>query len=554
MSELKTNPVNPHLYALVAGELSGDTLGAGLMKAILRHDPEAQFIGIGGPKMIKVGMQSAFDINELSVMGIFEVLCHLPRLLKIRRQLTKMLLKARPVVMIGIDAPDFNLTVERKLKEAGIKTMHYVSPSVWAWREKRIIKIKASCDEVLALLPFEKDFYDQHDMPCTYVGHTLANTIPLDVDQNLARERLGLYKNSVEKVDGKVLAILPGSRRGIVRRMLPLYARTARLLREQIKDLTFISVAPNKEIALEIKDLWLQHSPDVSITIFVGNNQDAIASADVCLLTCGTVAFETMLLKKPMVVAYRVSKTSAAIARKLLKINMFSLPNLLAKRTIVPELIQEDCTPARLTHECISLLTSDNLLMKKEFRTIHDSIRTNADELAARAVLRVAATVIATDTVTVSTATAATTGDAASANPETNAKSNAEAEAATTAVTEAAATEAAATEAAATAVAAVVPAKTKTAHAAEGYRDFVDKTKKAEVKLKDSVPKDSVVASMAKAGSAQTAAATTAAYAATKNKAETSSRTKRSAAKGRTLKRKQEPHFGNDSAGEIENL
>lgn len=388
MSEVNCNP---HLYAIIAGEVSGDTLGAGLMKAILRHDPEAKFIGIGGQKMIQCGMVSAFNMEELSVMGIFEVAAHAIPILKIRSAITKLLLKERPCIMIGIDSPDFNLSVEHALKKAGIKTIHYVSPSVWAWREKRIVKIKASCDEILALLPFEKEFYDRHDMPCTYVGHTLANSIPVKIDQALARERSGLYKNCVDGVPGKVLAILPGSRRGIIKRMLPIYALSAALLHEKIKDLSFISVAPNRDIALLIKDIWLEYCPQLSLTVFVGDSQDVIASADACLLTCGTVAFEAMLLKCPMVVAYKVSRLSAAIARRLLKVNMYSLPNLLAKREIVKELIQEDCTPIKLAHECIRLLTSDNLLMKKEFTTIHESIKTNTDELAARAVMRLVA-------------------------------------------------------------------------------------------------------------------------------------------------------------------
>lgn len=388
MSEVNCNP---HLYAIIAGEVSGDTLGAGLMKAILRHDPEAKFIGIGGQKMIQCGMVSAFNMEELSVMGIFEVAAHAIPILKIRSAITKLLLKERPCIMIGIDSPDFNLSVEHALKKAGIKTVHYVSPSVWAWREKRIVKIKASCDEILALLPFEKEFYDRHDMPCTYVGHTLANSIPVKIDQALARERSGLYKNCVDGVPGKVLAILPGSRRGIIKRMLPIYALSAALLHEKIKDLSFISVAPNRDIALLIKDIWLEYCPQLSLTVFVGDSQDVIASADACLLTCGTVAFEAMLLKCPMVVAYKVSRLSAAIARRLLKVNMYSLPNLLAKREIVKELIQEDCTPIKLAHECIRLLTSDNLLMKKEFTTIHESIKTNTDELAARAVMRLVA-------------------------------------------------------------------------------------------------------------------------------------------------------------------
>lgn len=381
---------NPHLYGLIAGEISGDTLGAGLMKAILRHDPQAQFIGIGGPKMTALGLKSPFKMEELSVMGIFEVISHLLPILRIRKEITALLIKARPAVFIGIDSPDFNLAVERKLKEAGITTVHYVSPSVWAWREGRMEKIKRSCDEVLALLPFEKDFYDRHQMPCTYVGHTLAAQIDLEVDQKAARTRCGLARNCVEKINGKVLAILPGSRKGIISRMLPLYAKTARLLRAKLPNLTFVSVAPNHDIALLIKDIWLEHAPEISLTVFVGKTQDVIAAADVSLLTCGTIAFETMLLKCPMVVAYKVSRFSAAIARRMLKVKMYSLPNLLAQREIVKELIQEDCTPINMCAECIRLLTSNNILMRKEFTNIHRRIRTNTDELAAQAVLRLA--------------------------------------------------------------------------------------------------------------------------------------------------------------------
>lgn len=390
---MSEDAINPHLYALVACEFSADTLGAGLMKAILRYDPQAQFVGVGGPKMAKYGLQSMFPQEKLAVMGIFEVIGHAIPLLKMRRTIIKTLLKAKPVIMIGIDAPDFNLPIEHRLKIAGLRTIHYVSPSVWAWRENRIKKIKAACHEVLALLPFEKDFYDKHDMPCTYVGHTLANTIPLLIDQHAARERLGLYKNSVDDISGKVMAILPGSRRGIIKRMLPYYAKSARLIRQEIPDVTFISVAPSYELALLLKDLWLEYAPEISITVFVGQQQDTIASADMCLLTCGTVAFETMLLKRPMVVVYKVSSLSAMIARRLLKVKMYALPNLLAKRMIVPELIQDDCTPEKISFECMRLLNSDNLLMKKEFAAIHESIRTNTDELAVQAIMRVIATV-----------------------------------------------------------------------------------------------------------------------------------------------------------------
>lgn len=380
---------NPHLYALLAGESSGDTLGAGLMMAIKRRDPLAQFIGIGGPKMIHQGLISSANMDELSVMGFFEVLAKLPRILSIRKKIIKSLIKAKPCIFIGIDLPDFNLHVEMKLKQAGIPTIHYVSPSVWAWRERRVEKIRKACDEILALLPFEKPWYAQRNMPCTYVGHTLANSIPLEIDPNVCRERICLQKTSVEPVKDKVMAILPGSRKGMISRMLPIYAHTARIIKKKLPDTVFVCTVPSYALACMVKDIWLEVAPDLSITVYVGNTQDTIASADAVLLTCGTIALETMLLKTPFTVAYKVSTLSAIIAKKLLKINVFSLPNLIAGRKVVKEFIQDECTPQALAEEMYKLLVYDNILMKKEFENIHQSMRCNSDELACDAVFKI---------------------------------------------------------------------------------------------------------------------------------------------------------------------
>ncbi len=380
---------NPHLYALVAGEPSGDTLGAGLMMAIKRRDPLAEFIGIGGPKMIHQGLHSCANMDDLAVMGITEVLLKLPMILKIRTRLVKNILEAKPCVYIGIDLPDFNLYVEQKVKNEEIPTVHYVSPSVWAWREGRITKIKAACDEILALLPFEPEFYAKHQMSCTYVGHTLANMIPLHVSQQNARERISLEKSSVEPVKDKVMAILPGSRKGIITKMLPIYAHTVRLVKKKLPNTVFICTVPSYKTAELVKDLWLEVAPDLSLTVFVGNTQDVIASADAALLTCGTIALETMLLKTPFAVAYKVSAISALIARRLLKIDTYSLPNLIAKNRVVKEFIQEKCTSKNLSDEMVNLLNSDNLLMKKQFTDIHQCMRCNSDELASDAVFKV---------------------------------------------------------------------------------------------------------------------------------------------------------------------
>ncbi|MGN1281615.1 MAG: lipid-A-disaccharide synthase [Succinivibrio sp.] len=380
---------NPHLYALLAGEPSGDTLGAGLMMAIKRRDPLAQFIGIGGPKMCHQGLRSSANMEDLSVMGITEVLLKLPKILKIRSRTVKNIIEAKPCVFVGIDLPDFNLYVESKVKAAGIPTVHYVSPSVWAWRENRVKKIKEACDEVLALLPFEKEWYEKRNMSCAYVGHTLANSIPVSISQAQCRERINLLKTSIEPVEGKVMGILPGSRRGVISRMLPVYAHAARLVKKKLPDTVFICTVPNYQQATLVKDIWLEVAPDLSLTVYVGNTQDVIASSDAVLLTCGTIALETMLLKTPFTVAYKVSSLTALIARKLLKVDVYSLPNLIAGRKVVKEFIQEDCTSAALADEMHKLLICDNILMKKEFKAIHEQMRCNSDELACNAVFRI---------------------------------------------------------------------------------------------------------------------------------------------------------------------
>lgn len=384
---MMTKKKHPHLYALIAGENSGDTLGAGLMKALRRRDPKAQFIGIGGPKMISLGLQSQADMNDLAVMGLVEVLVHLPKILSIRTKIARKIISMRPCVLIGIDAPDFNLSVEMRVRNAGIPTVHYVSPSVWAWREGRMKKIRKACDCVLALLPFEKNFYDDQKVKCVYVGHTLAQSIPMEISQESARERLDLFRTSVEPIHGKVMGILPGSRYGVISNMLPIYAATARMVKAKLKDIVFISSVPSYAHAQLLKDCWLEHAPDLSLTIYVGNTIDMMASCDAILLTSGTVALEVTLAKVPFCVAYKVNPLTAALVRKLLKVDTFSLPNLIAGHKVVSEFIQENCTAEKLTEEMMKLLTSDNLLMKKEFYKIHEAIRCNSDELAAEAVL-----------------------------------------------------------------------------------------------------------------------------------------------------------------------
>ncbi|MCA1766889.1 MAG: lipid-A-disaccharide synthase, partial [Idiomarina sp.] len=300
----------PPKIAIVAGEHSGDLLGAGLMQAILKRHPNAVFIGVGGPLMAQQGMDSYFPMDDLAVMGIAEVFQQLPKLLRHRKNLVNYLIVEQPDVMIGIDAPDFNLTVETRLKKAGIATIHYVSPSVWAWREGRIKGIKKAADHVLCLLPFEKDFYDKHELPATFVGHPLADDIPMQWNQNEARKELQLES------EGTYLAILPGSRKGEIARMAPLFLQVANKLAKKYPQLRFVAPMISKDRAQQFQNLVEQYCPALDVATPVGESRKVMAAADYLLLTSGTVALEALLIKRPMVVAYRFHWLSYQIIKR----------------------------------------------------------------------------------------------------------------------------------------------------------------------------------------------------------------------------------------------
>ena len=380
------SPARPLRVAIVAGEVSGDILAAGLMRELRALCPHIEFIGIAGPQMQQEGIISLFEMEELAVMGLVEVLGRLPRLLSVRHQLIRTLLQDPPDLYIGVDAPDFNLGVEAKLKRHGIRTVHYVSPSVWAWRQSRIHKIKAATDLVLAFLPFEKAFYDQHAAPCRFVGHTMADAIPLVSDRDAACQRLGL--DPVQRY----LAVLPGSRQAEVEMLAPVFLAACQRLQATDPALRYIVPLVNARRRAQFEAYLAATAPELPITLFDGQARDVMAASSAILLASGTATLEAMLVKRPMVVAYRVKPFTFWLAEKLVNIRTFSLPNLLAGRHLVPELIQDECTAERIAHQVETLLNSDNSALLSEFTRLHQLIRCNADHQAAEAVLELVTT------------------------------------------------------------------------------------------------------------------------------------------------------------------
>ncbi|MFQ3186758.1 lipid-A-disaccharide synthase [Marinomonas primoryensis] len=374
--------MSPIRYVVVAGEASGDILGANLIAHLKTLQPNAIFEGIGGPLMEAQGFKTVVPMDRLSVMGLVEVLARLIELLGIRKRLYQSCLDNPPTAFIGIDSPDFNMPLARKLKKSGIPTVHYVSPSVWAWRQKRIFNIKKSVDLMLALFPFELPIYHEHNIPIVCVGHTLADEIPLDSDALEARDTLNLGP-----INGPVFGILPGSREGEVSRLAPLFVETMKRIKQKEPDAVFLMPAANAARRVQIEAI-LQEA-NVEAILIDGQSRTVMAASDAILLASGTAALEAMLVKRPMVVSYRVNKLTYAIMSRMIKVPYVSLPNLLANEALVPELLQDAATPDNLATRLLQTWRSFNgdKTIQAKYVKLHKMLRKNAGERAAQAIV-----------------------------------------------------------------------------------------------------------------------------------------------------------------------
>ncbi|GBL04123.1 lipid-A-disaccharide synthase [Glaciecola sp. KUL10] len=378
--------------AIIAGEPSGDVLAAGVIRELKLLYPDAVFEGIGGKHMQAEGFVSLYDMDSLSVMGLVEVLKHLPTLLSIRKSIKQHFVNNPPDVFVGVDAPDFNLSIETYLKKQGIKTVHYVSPTVWAWREKRIYKIINACDLVLGIFPFEKAIYDKYKHCYQYVGHTMADAIDISPDFNSFREMFSL------KMEQKCLALLPGSRAKEVASLLPVFLQTATLLIKKLgldksEHLKVIIPAANKARASQIHSIIEASDTPFDLQVTEKSAREVMLASDAVLLASGTASLEAMLCKKPMVVTYKMSTLTYKIMKRLYKPNYFALPNILADKLLVPELLQEDVNPELMCKQLALYLNDEYKLTQlpkliDEFNNIHSRLRLGADKKSAEAIQR----------------------------------------------------------------------------------------------------------------------------------------------------------------------
>ncbi|WP_194755826.1 lipid-A-disaccharide synthase [Aliidiomarina indica] len=370
----------PLLIGIVAGEASGDILGANLMLALRDMHRDIQFVGVGGERMKNAGLASLFPMETLSVMGIVDVLKQLPSLLRARKQVVQTMLDRQPDVFIGVDAPDFNLPIEKKLKRAGIPTVHYVSPSVWAWRPKRIYGIAEATELVLGILPFEQDFYKKYQVPYQFVGHPLADEIPMQWSHQSAREQLNLA------LDKRYVGILPGSRGSEVGLLAEPFIDAAIRLQQQQPELEFLIAFASEKRRDQFLAVLEKRGQPLRLHPFLGQSQTVIAASDATMLASGTVSLETMLIKRPMIVCYRFGWLNYQILRHFVRLPHFSLPNLLEGGPLVLELLQTEVTGARIAQEVSDLLENDQSATLNRFSEHHVMLRRNAGKEAAKAV------------------------------------------------------------------------------------------------------------------------------------------------------------------------
>ena len=370
--------------AIVAGEASGDLLGSLLMDAIKQAAPNVRFIGIGGPKMQAAGMDVLFPLEKLAVRGYVEVLRHYREIVGIRRKLRERFIAEPPDLFIGVDAPDFNLDLELALKQRGVPTVHYVSPSIWAWRGERIHRIKQAVSHILALFPFEAPLYEQAGVPVTYVGHPLADFLPEQPNRAEMREQMRIRKNT------KVFAFLPGSRQSEVHQLAATYIQTAKLILQKLPDAQFLVPLASRETRNIFEEIqWKLEAQNLPITLLFGHAHDAMIAADGVLVASGTATLEAALLKRPMVITYKMPALSWWLTKRKQYQPYVGLPNILAGRFVVPEILQDDATPENLAQALLNLVNSKGAVAELEqiFAEIHRTLRQNAAQKAATAIL-----------------------------------------------------------------------------------------------------------------------------------------------------------------------
>ena len=370
---------------IVAGEVSGDILGADLISAIRKQCPDTQFVGIGGDRMKNAGCVCLYPAEKLSVMGFSEVFRHFLELLSIRNTIKSCFLNDPPDVFIGIDAPDFNFPLERRLRKEGVKIIHYVSPSIWAWREYRLGSIAKTVNMMLTLFPFESAYYEKYNIPVRFVGHPLASKIDLEPNQVAARIQLGLPEND------RIIALMPGSRKSELNKLVEPFLKTALWCDQHAGKFHFLANLVNEDAREYFEKNVRKISPNIQISTYTGKSLQVMAAADVVLLASGTAALEAMLLKRPMVVAYKVNWLTYQIAKRLVKVPFVSLPNLLAGKELVPEYLQHDCRPELMGKAIMKWLEDKNSVINLvgEFRNIHDQIRLESSDIAATTVLEI---------------------------------------------------------------------------------------------------------------------------------------------------------------------